>query len=65
MPSETQQAIDWALKQTISIPSDGIKYSVTKNTPNDLVNKVREYFNTNNISYTTFSYEDLVNGGFI
>ena len=50
MPSETKQAIEWALQQ------DGI----TKETYHQLVDKVREYFNTNNIPYDSFSYDDIM-----
>lgn len=50
MPSETKQAIEWALQQ------DGI----TKETYHQLVDKVREYFNTNNITYDSFCYDDLI-----
>lgn len=57
MPTETKQAIDWALTQTYS---DGIDtYPITTETAQPLVDKVREYFNTNAIEYPTFSYDDL------
>lgn len=46
MPIETKQAVDWALQQV-------------ENYNYELVDKVREYFNDNNIEYTTFSFDDL------
>ena len=54
MPEQTQQAIEWALMQSI----DGVQ--VTINSQQNLTDKVREYFNANNISYMTFSYTDLI-----
>jgi hypothetical protein len=59
MPLETQLAIDWALQQNTAIDND-IVVQVTKDTPHFLVDKVREYFNTNDIEYSAFSYEDLI-----
>jgi hypothetical protein len=58
MPNETQQAVDWALQQTVVYPWGEV--DVTKDTASELVNKVREYFNENNIEYSTFSYLDLL-----
>lgn len=58
MPNDTLQAVEWALQQTFDI--DGEIYNITKNTPSYLVDKVREYFNDNNIQYNTFSYKDLL-----
>lgn len=58
MPLETQEAVNWALQQTITTDW-GETYPVTKESYGDLVEKVREYFNTNKIEYTTFSYDDL------
>jgi len=55
MPNETQQAINWALNQI-----DESNNPITKETCHSLVDKVREYFNTNNIPYNTFSYDDLL-----
>jgi hypothetical protein len=54
MPEQTKQAIEWALKQDF----DG--EPVTADFPMGLVAKVREYFNTNNIHYDSFSYDDLI-----
>ena len=55
MPEETKQAIEWALTQLDEIHNS------------DLVDKVREYFNNNEIEYETFSFDDLIpflpNGG--
>lgn len=58
MPIETQDAVNWALGQVVVI--DDIEVPVTKDTTHELVDKVREYFNTHGISYETFSYDDLV-----
>jgi hypothetical protein len=57
MPNETQNAIDWALTQEVIYPWAQVQ--VTENTPSELVDKVREYFNTHAITYSTFSYDDL------
>lgn len=48
MPEETQAAVDWAVSQL----DEGYDHG-------DLVDKVREYFNENDIEYSTFSYADL------
>ena len=52
---QIQLAIEWALKQEIApdIP-------VSANNHHCLVDKVREYFNVNEIPYETFSYDDLI-----
>jgi hypothetical protein len=55
MPTQTQEAVNWALTQ-----KDENGNAIAKNTPQTLVDKVREYFNTNNIPYPTFSYDDLL-----
>ena len=61
MPVETTQAIEWALTQTVVIDPDfNIAINVTKETSMELVDKVREYFNANNVEYNTFSYDDLL-----
>jgi len=61
MPEETQQAIEWALQQEYEIESDLVKVSeVFEYMPFTVVDKVREYFNENNIEYSTFSYDDLI-----
>lgn len=59
MPVETKQAVEWALSQTV-VYSNGEEIEVTKHTKTELVDMVREYFNENNIEYTTFSYDDLI-----
>lgn len=59
MPSETQQAVDWALQQTYT-DDLGFEYPITKDTPQELVDKVREYFNDHDIAYESFSYLDLL-----
>ncbi len=48
-------AISWALTQTNEL---GEKITVEMH--HSLVDKVREYFNVNDIEYDTFSYEDLI-----
>lgn len=58
MPIETQDAVNWALSQTYE-DEFGYVYPVTKEDSSRVVDLVREYFNTNNIEYTTFSYSDL------
>lgn len=54
MPNETQQAIDWALTQEYE------GEPVTKETPQELVDKVRKYFNDHEVEYHSFSFTDLV-----
>ena len=58
MPEQTQEAVQWALQQKSIVVEQEIQ--VTKDTPHELVEKAREYFNANNIVYSTFSYGDLV-----
>lgn len=58
MPAQTQDALNWALMQTVEYFGEVI--SVTKDTPSELVDHVRQYFNTQGIQYGTFSYDDLV-----
>lgn len=55
MPIETQIAVNWALQQM-----DLQGNPITKDSPQQLVDKVRDYFNANNVTYSTFSYDDLV-----
>jgi len=55
MPVEILLAIEWALQQ-----KDSEGNFITKNNAHDLVDKVREYFNINNVEYSTFSYDDLI-----
>lgn len=55
MPVEATQAIEWAKTQT-----DGEGNLVTTGNSHALVDKVREYFNANQITYSTFSYTDLL-----
>ena len=47
MPTQINDAIQWAYAKN---PSD----------IQELVDKIREYFNDNQIDYETFSYQDLV-----
>ena len=53
MVTHFKDAINWALTQKI----DGVL--VTKENKQALVDKVREYFNNNDINYETFDYNDL------
>lgn len=55
MPTETTYAIHWALSQTTP---DG--QPVTVDNAHWLVHYVREYFNAHEITYETFSYDDLI-----
>jgi hypothetical protein len=59
MPIETQEAINLALQQEVIYEEFGVTVKVTEDTPTKLVGKIREYFNANNISYESFSYDDL------
>lgn len=52
MPDETDIAIVWAVEQTSEEGNP-----ITTN--HEIVDKVREYFNTNVIFYESFGYEDL------
>ena len=45
-----EDAVKWALGQE----------GITNETCHQLVDKVREYFNAHNITYESFSYDDLV-----
>lgn len=61
MPTETKQAVEWALQQSVEI--DMVTHYVKDEKGNIdhhlLVDFVRQYFNDNNIEYSTFSFEDL------
>jgi len=54
-----QSAVNWALQQQYEI-EEGVFIPVSKDIPFTVVDKVREYFNTNNVEYDTFSYDDLI-----
>lgn len=58
MPEQTRHAIEEAIQQTIETERGSIPISLDM--PHVIVDRVREYFNTNNIDYNTFSYDDLV-----
>lgn len=58
MPIETQDAVNWALQQQYEI-ENGYFVNVSADMPFTVVDKVREYFNTNGVQYSTFSFEDL------
>lgn len=51
---EVKNAIQWALSQ-----KDASNNPITEDMHHELVDKVREYFNTNSLAYVTFSCEDL------
>ena len=48
MPSETKQAVEWALDELAEFDN------------HLLVDKVRDYFNANGVEYGTFSFADLL-----
>jgi len=52
MPDETKQAVEWALAQ--------LQLNEEIVTHHNLVHKVRDFFNTNEVEYDEFSYQDLV-----
>jgi len=58
MPEETKNAIEWSLTQQVRTEWEVLQ--VTVETDYLLVDKVREFFNENNIEYSTFSYDDLI-----
>ena len=49
-----QEAVTWALTQKTSEGK-----LITENTNHELVDKVREYLNDNEVEYETFGYADL------
>ena len=61
MPVETTQAIEWAKQQIFQMGEEAIPVQDAQGNINSffLVHFVREYFNTNSIEYSTFSYDDL------
>ena len=58
MPNETQTAVNWALTQSVEYPW-GV-FPISKDLPDELVMKVRDYFNEHNVVYESFSYNDLI-----
>lgn len=58
MPTQTQSAVNWTLQQTYT-DGFGKAHAITKDDAGQIVDKVREYFNTNKVTYATFSYDDL------
>lgn len=58
MPTEMTQAIQWALQQTYN-DGTGTQQPITKETPQPLVDAVRQWFNDHGVQYSTFSYDDL------
>lgn len=58
MPKRTQEAVDWSLGRKIT-NAWGFKIEITKDEPIYLVESVRDYFNSNDIEYGSFSYDDL------
>jgi hypothetical protein len=59
MPVETQEAVNWALNQTLTNEFTGEEYPITADMAKEVVDHVLQYFNDHNIEYSTFSYEDL------
>lgn len=57
MPIETQEAVNWAKEQSVEGPFGIVFYA--RDDSQLMVDKVREYFNTNGIAYDTFSYVDI------
>ena len=58
MPNETQLAINWALQQKYE-DNFRSKHYVKIYNQCELVDKVREYFDINNIDCKPFCYDDL------
>ena len=58
MPKETQAAVSAALSQTY-IDSWGSLCPISANTPQQLVDAVRSYFNANGVTYATFDFDSL------
>ena len=52
------EAINWALQQNVELEGESTK--ITVNNPHLLIDKVREYLNSNNIPYDSFSYDDIM-----
>lgn len=52
MPTETHQAVEWALQQADVVVDGQLDRHA-------LVDRVRQYFNENDIAYETFSAVDL------
>ena len=53
---EIKEALEWALKQTITEYDEKIE---VKNNRHLIVDFVRKYFNDNDVDYSMFSYKDL------
>lgn len=58
LPQEISEAIRWALSQEYEL-EPGVIVPVSVERPYTIVDKVREYFNKNNIPYESFSFDDL------
>jgi len=58
MPIETQEAVNFAIQYEY-VDEFGILHKASEENYL-LVDKVRAYFNTHEIEYSTFSYDDLV-----
>ena len=58
--NEMNEAVAWALQQQYEI-EQGVFMPVSIEHPFTVVDKVREYLNTNSIVYDTFSFADLQN----
>lgn len=56
MPAETKEAIIWAEQQTWT-DFGGTIHDITFNDAQPLVDKVCEYFDTNEVKYPQFNYD--------
>lgn len=54
-PVQIKDAITWSLMQ-----KDSEGNAITKDDCQHLVDAVRQYFNNNNVVYSTFSYDDVI-----
>lgn len=63
MPKETQQAVNWALRQKVEVIEGIFVYTKDPETgevnSEYLVDFTRQYFNENNIEYSTFDFNSL------
>lgn len=60
MPNETKQAVKWALEQCMFIDLDTLCVVNDRGIDRHLlVDFVREYFNDNDIRYSTFDFNDV------
>jgi len=60
MDNNFELAVNWALQQQQYEIEEGVFIPVSKEMPFTVVDKVRKYFNINNIEYSSFSFDDLI-----